>query len=208
MRSFPSIMVLAAIGIAAGCRGESRPELSTVAQGPDSTLSVRERRLLVAATIALPPEGLSAESLPEPASSGAQLLNAFCVQCHALPSPAMHAAQDWPSVARRMWVRIDMMHGDLGTRTPTAADRIQLLNYLLANSLKVAGSLPPGRGRDVFEATCSRCHLLPDPQVHSPADWPAVVLRMERNMERMRIGGVSSEQAQQIVRYLETASAH
>lgn len=194
--------------VTAACANESRPALNAVAQGPDSSLSVQERRLLVAATIAVPPEGLRAESLPDPAAAGARVLAAYCIQCHALPSPAMHAAQDWPSVARRMWVRIDMMHGDLGVRTPTAADRIQLLDYLLAHALKVADSLPPGRGRDVFEATCSRCHLLPDPRVHSPADWPAVVLRMERNMDRMKIGGVTSDQAQQIVRYLETASLH
>jgi hypothetical protein len=48
--------------------------------------------------------------------------------------------------------------------------------------------------------------VLPDPRIHSPADWPAVVSRMERNMERMRVSGVTSQQAQQIVLYLETAS--
>ncbi|MDP3775226.1 MAG: hypothetical protein Q8Q85_13265 [Gemmatimonadales bacterium] len=169
-------------------------------------LNLQERRLLTATTIALPPEGLVAESLPQPASRGAQLLVAYCTQCHALPSPAMHAPQDWPSVARRMWVRIDMMHGELGVVTPTSADRMQLLNYVLANALKVAQNLPPGAGREVFEERCSRCHTLPDPRSHSSADWPAVVMRMERNMERMRVSGVTPEQTQQIVLYLGSAS--
>ncbi|MDO8665778.1 MAG: hypothetical protein Q7J79_04150 [Gemmatimonadales bacterium] len=169
-------------------------------------LTLQERRLLTAATIALPPEGLVAESLPQPASRGAQLLVAYCTQCHALPSPATHAPQDWPSVARRMWVRIDMMHGELGVATPTSADRMQLLNYLLANALKVAQNLPPGAGREVFEERCSRCHTLPDPRSHSSADWPAVVTRMERNMERMKVSGVTPDQAQHIVLYLEGAS--
>ena len=38
------------------------------------------------------------------------------------------------------------------------------------------------------------------------ADWPTVVTRMERNMERMKVSGLSPEQAQQIVLYLERAS--
>ncbi|MEK6768436.1 MAG: hypothetical protein AABY85_05525, partial [Gemmatimonadota bacterium] len=102
--------------------------------------------------------------------------------------------------------RIDMMHGELGVATPTSADRTQLLNYLLANALRVAENLPQGRGRDVFEERCGRCHTLPDPRSHSAADWPAVVMRMERNMERMKVSGVTPDQAQHIVLYLEGAS--
>lgn len=181
-------------------------DVAVQGQGPNPALSVQDRRLLTAATIALPPEGLVPESLPERAQPGAQVLLRYCTQCHALPSPAMHAAQDWPSVARRMWVRIDMMHGELGIATPTSAERIQLLNYLLAHALKVAEHLPAGSGKEVFETTCGRCHTLPDPRTHSPADWPTVVTRMERNMERMKVSGVSPEQAQQIIHYLERAS--
>jgi cytochrome c5 len=185
----------------AGSQQGARP---AAAQAPAQ--SDQQRRLFAAAMIALPPEGLTPESLPAPQSRGAQLLNAYCTQCHALPSPAMHGAQDWPSVARRMWVRIDMMHGELGVNVPGSGDRVALLNYLLANALKVADHLRPGPGRDVFEATCSRCHLLPDPQQHSSPDWPAVVMRMERNMERMKVSGVTNQQAQTIITYLETAS--
>ncbi len=188
----------------AACRqgGSEQPD---AARGV-APLSMEDRRLLAAATIALPPPGMPAESLPQPGSQGARLLTGFCTQCHALPSPAMHAAQDWPSVARRMWVRIDMMQGMLGITTPTPADRMQLLNYLLANALRVSAHLPAGRGRETFEATCTRCHGLPDPLAHSPSDWPTVVMRMERNMERMGVGGVTPAQAQEIVMYLERAS--
>lgn len=182
------------------------PPNSVTATAPASQLPEQDRRLLAAATIALPPEGLTIDSLPTPTARGAQLLATYCTQCHALPAPAMHAAQDWPSVARRMWVRIDMMHGELGIASPTSADRMQLLQYLLAHAMPVAATLPEGRGRAVFEATCSRCHTLPDPRAHSPADWPTVVMRMERNMERMHVAGVTADQAQQIVGYLETVS--
>lgn len=196
---------LCALAAACGKREQQSEGASATAER-NTALTTQDRRLLAAATIALPPEGLVAESLPQPASRGAQLMVAYCTQCHALPSPATHAPQDWPSVARRMWVRIDMMHGELGVATPTSADRVQLLNYLLANALKVAQNLPPGAGREVFEERCSRCHTLPDPRSHSSADWPAVVMRMERNMERMRVSGVTPEQTQQIVLYLGSAS--
>lgn len=188
------------------CSRREQPPPATTSEGPNQALTVEERRLITAATIALPPEGLAPESLPEPTSAGARLLARYCTQCHALPSPAMHGAVDWPSVARRMWVRIDMMHGELGVQVPSSAERIQLLSYLTSGALQVAGNLPPGRGREVFEEKCSRCHVLPDPRVHSPADWPTVVTRMERNMERMKVSGLAPQQAQQIVLYLETAS--
>ena len=170
-----------------------------------TSLPQMSQRLLEAASIALPP-GTAAESLPEPTSAGATILRKYCTQCHALPSPAMHGPVDWPGVARRMWVRIDMMAGALGIQTPTTAERAQLLAYLQANALKVAAHLPAGPGRDVFETTCSRCHALADPMSHSPADWPVVVMRMEKNMEKMKVSGVTHEQATQIVAYLQRAS--
>jgi cytochrome c5 len=170
------------------------------------TASVQDQRLIAAARIALPPAEFVADSLPDRQSRGAQLVVAYCSQCHAVPSPAMHAAQDWPGIARRMWVRIDMMHGELGVAVPGDGDRTQLLAYLNANALRVAEHLPPGPGSATFVSLCSRCHLLPDPRIHSPTDWSTVILRMERNMERMRVSGLTNEQATAIVGYLQVAS--
>jgi cytochrome c2 len=172
----------------------------------NAALSPQDRRLLTAATIALPPDGVAPESLPDPNSQGAHVLARFCTQCHALPSPAMHGAVDWPSVARRMWVRIDMMHGELGVQTPQEGDRTQLLNYLTSHALKVADRLPAGAGRETFQTVCSRCHQLPDPRSHASADWPGVIMRMERNMERMKVPGVTHDQSQTIIGYLRTTS--
>jgi hypothetical protein len=52
--------------------------------------------------------------------------------------------------------------------------------------------LDPGRYPDVYGSTgeafrlaCSQCHVLPDPRRHTAAEWPAVVARMERNMQWM-----------------------
>ncbi len=199
-----------AMVVLAGC-GKAAPPGQTSAAG-DTTggrtgqLPLMQQRLLEAANIALPP-GIAPESLPEPQSPGAKILSQYCTQCHALPSPSMHGPVDWPGVTRRMWVRIDMMAGALSIQTPTTAERSQLLAYLQANALKVAENLPAGPGKETFQTTCSRCHALADPKVHSPPDWPVVVMRMEKNMEKMRVSGVSNAAAQQIVAYLQAASA-
>jgi cytochrome c5 len=201
-------LIVAAV-VLVGCGG-SKPQGQVAAAtdttaGSASALTVGQQRLLQAAEIALPP-GVAAESLPEPASPGARILAQYCTQCHALPSPAMHGPVDWPGVLRRMWVRIDMMAGTLGIRTPSTAERSQLLTYLQAHALQVAANLPAGPGRDVFVATCSRCHALADPRMHSPPDWPVVVMRMEKNMEKMRVSGVTHDQETQIIPYLQMAS--
>lgn len=210
MRRLPLLLGLLLLGCNSGsgrAGGGDTLRVST-SRSTLELFSVQDRRLVEAAVIALPPPGLAPESLPEPASAGARLLVRYCTQCHALPSPAMHGAVDWPGVARRMWVRIDRMQGDLGVSTPSVGERMQLLNYLTAHALRVSlTTLPPGPGRELFELTCSRCHLLPDPGVHSPADWPTVVMRMETNMERMKVRGVTNQEAQQILGYLQMASA-
>ena len=36
-----------------------------------------------------------------------------------------------------------------------------------------------------FRVACNQCHVLPDPQRHTAAEWRAVVARMQENMEWM-----------------------
>jgi mono/diheme cytochrome c family protein len=163
--------------------------------------------LLAAAKVALPPSGIAPGDLPDPQSQGAQLLVTHCGQCHALPVPTAHSATDWPSVARRMWLRMDFLPASLGMKVPTAADRYTVLNYLTSNALKVSGSvLPAGRGRDEFATVCSQCHALPDPRVHSAQDWPTVYARMERNMERMQVRPPGGTVGTDILVYLQTVA--
>jgi cytochrome c2 len=200
-------LVLAA-AVLAGC-AKAKPSGQAAAgdttSGAGSQLPLMQQRLLEAANIALPPGGMP-DTLPEPASAGAKLLVQYCTQCHAVPSPAMHGPVDWPGVLRRMWVRIDMMAGSLGVQIPTTAERSQLLAYLQKHALQVAENLPAGPGKEVFQSVCSRCHVLADPKVHSPPDWPVVVMRMEKNMEKMKVSGVTRDQAERIVTYLQMAS--
>jgi cytochrome c5 len=160
--------------------------------------------LLTATKVALPPPGVAPGDLAEPASPGAQLVVQYCTQCHSLPSPAMHSATDWPRVLRRMWLRMDYMPDSLGIRTANEGERGTVLNYLMANALRVSGAdQPPGKGREDFAVVCSRCHALPDIKIHASGDWPSVFMRMERNMERMNVSRPNQEQTGNILLYLQ-----
>ena len=48
------------------------------------------------------PEKNGNQPLPDQQSKQAQLYQQYCSQCHALPSPRVHTAQEWPSVVARM----------------------------------------------------------------------------------------------------------
>ena len=91
---------------------------------------------------------------------------------------------------------------------PDEGGRTALLDYLAANALRVSGTeLPPGEGRTEFATVCSRCHALPDIKIHSSYDWPAVFMRMERNMERMKVSLPTPEETSRLLFYLQTVSA-
>ena len=77
----------------------------------------------------------------------------------------------------------------------------------MANALKVsAAHLPEGPGRDLFTATCSQCHELPDPSQHSPEDWVSVVRRMMTHMQDRLGQSLSQDQLGQVSGYLSIHS--
>jgi hypothetical protein len=144
----------------------------------------------------LPPAVEPAE-LPEPQSDGARLTLRYCVQCHNLPNPAMHQAAKWPKVVTRMVERMrgrgnmGRLMADLmaGVEAPADAEVTRLLAYLerhaqtpLDPKVVPEAFLPEG---EPFRLACRQCHVLPDPQRYTAAQWPAVVARMERNMSWM-----------------------
>lgn len=193
-------------GLVIACR-EAPPPAQSSSAAPPPGLTRSEWLLLAAAEVALPPAGLNPADLPAPESPGAKLVLQYCGQCHAVPSPSAHSATDWPGVVRRMWLRMEWLPDSFDIRTPPMGERFAMLQYLTANALKVSGAtLPPGPGRETFTLTCSRCHDLPDPRVHSPQDWPTVVQRMERNVERMKVPVDLGARASDILLYLQQAS--
>jgi len=135
--------------------------------------------------------------LPERQSNAAQLVVAYCVQCHNLPNPAMHHAAKWPSIVRRMVLRMEGK-GNMGTlmaemmagvKAPSAEDTKAIIAYLRRHAQK---PLDPARYPEVnrpsgeaFRLACNQCHVLPDPRRYTAAEWPRVVARMQENMEWM-----------------------
>lgn len=167
----------------------------------------RDAVLLASAKVALPPPTDPA-AIPEPGSEGARLVERYCTACHAVPTPRIHSATDWPRVARRMWLRIDGLPEAFDVPRPTGAERTVMLRYLIGNALRVSGAaLPSGEGRTEFLALCGRCHELPDPRAHAPEDWLAVVTRMEQRMNSMLGSTLTASQQGAVARYLAAVSA-
>lgn len=203
-----TVAATVAVLVAGGCREDRRADMGTQGLPGVPVLARSDQLLLAAAKVALPPPGFTLADLPEPRSASATLIAKYCAQCHALPTPLMHSATDWPGVTRRMWLRMERLPRELNVQVPTSAERYTLLGYLTANALKVSGAtLPPGKGREEFALVCSRCHALPDPRIHSADDWPTVFARMERNMERMNVQGMAQGQATDILLYLQIVAS-
>lgn len=158
------------------------------------------------------PPGINPEELPDPQSEGARLLTRSCTQCHNLPSPAMHTAEEWPVVMQRMIARMTMMSrmGGMGMmpqiEAPSRKQQDTILSYLQSHALQsiVPGKLssPESPEARTFQNVCSQCHGLPDPALHTAAEWPTVVERMRTNMRSMGKRVITEEEKEGIVSYL------
>jgi hypothetical protein len=207
MRYLHLLPVAAFIASGIACRATSKTPAPPDSSSKPTEVSSNDQFLLATVKTALPPPGITPVDLPEPGSTGAKSLADYCAQCHNLPSPSMHSATDWPSVVRRMWLRMDRLPVTLNIRIPDEGTRVLMVGYLTSNALQVSGStLPPGLGREEFAMICSRCHALPDPRVHSTKDWLTVFMRMERNMERMNVRPPTPEETSRILTYLQSPS--
>lgn len=136
------------------------------------------------------PPGIDPALLPESQSQGALLLARYCSQCHNLPGPGTHTAEEWPAVVERMNLRMQMMSGPdmmgMMIDSPDESELQVILRYLQEHAQKPIDKaqyddLDTSAGR-AFQSTCSLCHALPDPQQHTSQEWPAVVVRMKQNM--------------------------
>lgn len=140
----------------------------------------------------LPPT-ITPRELPEPLSEGARLTARYCVQCHYLPSPQMHAADKWSVIVVRMVWRM-RGKGNLGAVMKEMMDRIEapgdeevrtLTAYLRKHAQREMDPTHPAlksEAGQMFTIACTQCHGLPDPKRHTAKEWPSVVERMKRHM--------------------------
>jgi cytochrome c2 len=140
------------------------------------------------------PPAMDPAFLPDPDSEGALLLQQYCAQCHNLPGPGLHTADEWPAVVNRMNRRMRMMgrHGMMmmgRVEAPSRQENVVILDYLQAHAQQpLTARLSPvleSKTGQLFRATCAQCHVLPDPGQHSSGEWPAVVDRMKGYMIAM-----------------------
>ncbi len=143
------------------------------------------------------PPGFKAAMLPESGSRGARLTLRYCVQCHNLANPAMHEPRKWQPTVARMVLRMQgkgnlgklMAEMMAGVEAPAHEETRLIVAYLRRHAQK---PLDPDRLPEVatpagesFRIACSQCHALPDPRRYTAKQWPAVVARMQKNMEWM-----------------------
>lgn len=152
------------------------------------------------------PPGLKPEQLPDAGGQGALLMQNYCTQCHELPGPGRHTAEEWPQVLDRMLVLMDIADrfgGLLGNvKIPSPGERDQLRSYLVLHALKPMTRAPQGAGASTFENHCSACHALPDPAQYD-VDWSSLIKRMQRNMQVMKYSPPSADSMMQIQLYLQ-----
>lgn len=171
----------------------------------------------------LPPSNLAREELPESDAMGAGLLNVYCVQCHWLPTPQMHSAEEWEILMRRMLLRAELLAkraegehipesftaGAQFKVVPTPTHRDSLLAYLKRNALPVVepGSLPDTPASRLYVDRCAVCHQTPSPRAHTPSGWELVLDRMQENMELMKVDTLSLKVKERIRAFLEEHAA-
>ena len=157
------------------------------------------------------PQGINPNQLPEPDSEGAQILGRYCSQCHGVPGPGMHTADEWSNVVARMNQRMQMMSQKRMMMPVKAPDNYELkilTAYLEKNAQqtieanKLAGAdTPEGQA---FQKICTQCHALPDPAQHTVNEWPAVIERMRKNMYSMGKQLPDQSTIDKILRFLQT----
>ena len=139
------------------------------------------------------PQGINPQLLPEASSEGARTLTQYCSQCHGVPGPGLHIADDWPDVIDRMNRRMQMMSRDrmmMNIEAPSKNEFKILKAYLQKNAQKII-SPDKLKGMDTedgkaFQKVCTQCHGLPDPAQHTGGEWPVVIERMRINMSNMK----------------------
>ncbi|MCW8964983.1 MAG: hypothetical protein OQL16_14390 [Gammaproteobacteria bacterium] len=155
------------------------------------------------------PPGLSVEQLPDATGQGARLMQTYCTQCHELPGPGRHTADEWPTVMQHMLTLMDVADrfGSLmgNIRSPNSEEREQLQLYLSRHGLKPLQQTPEGLGSRAFESHCGACHATPDPLQYDIEGWPDILKRMQRNMTVMKYTPPRSEVMLQIQHYIQSA---
>ena len=206
-------LVAALLAATIGCDSAAAQQRLAAADGVEDGIAGAETRSTMKAIMGgvLPPPS-NPSQLPEPDSAGAQLLQTYCVQCHGLPGPGLHAAQEWPQVVSRMVERMERLSENervmRHVTVPSSRQVATLTDYLQRHAFAV---LDPADYPDLdtpagqtFAQVCSGCHAVPDPKLHSVEQWREVVLRMRENMHILGMEDPGSDALAKVIAYLQS----
>lgn len=176
-----------------------------------------------------PKIGISPDRLPDPASRGAITFARVCSQCHVLPSPKSHSAEEWEALVERMAVRMAMMgpwmegsegsggwNSDdyskmmrrwMGAKPMGNEEKWVILDYLKSHALGVLTETEilalKSKEGETFKKTCSECHDLPDPKLFAAKEWPDQLGKMKVTLKEYDFPPLGKEEEQDILKFLE-----
>lgn len=156
------------------------------------------------------PQGILPTLLPNNTSEGAQALIENCGQCHGLPAPGLHTADEWPAVVQRMKMHISWSKKWMQINVPDEQELNTITVYLQKHAqtqidTTVHTDLDSETGK-VFSEVCAQCHVLPDPSQHTAIQWPSVVERMLGYMNVQNKEVPSEQDSQMIIEYLQSST--
>ncbi len=94
--------------------------------------SAKERDAIVGYLKKHAMKSISTSELPAPGSEGAVLFSERCSQCHSLPNPKLHTAEEWPGVVERMQANMRTM----GRTVITENEKKTVTGFLLNQARK------------------------------------------------------------------------
>jgi cytochrome c5 len=87
-----------------------------------------------------------------------------------------------------------------------SASRASTVVSIFFVAMSVVATVPACRAQgaaSLFRDRCSQCHHLPDPAMHSSADWPPLVEKMRNFMYIAHKKELTEQQMQEIIGYLQ-----
>lgn len=158
------------------------------------------------------PPGIEPALLAEPAAAGAALLQRYCTQCHYLPGPGRHTAEEWPAVLERMDILMGVSRfyrGLLGpVDSPGEGERKLIRDYLQRHALRplpASATLPADGTERLYRAVCGDCHAAPDPRRYAASRWPTLLERMDNHRTTMARPPLSSAQQEAVTGFIARA---
>jgi cytochrome c5 len=188
---------------------KTSPTLKPAVSGANADKLASGKMTDVSASRGLLPKGVTPNNLPNAESRGATLVTLYCGQCHNLPTPVMHSAQEWPAIMVRMQSYFQASKNGILRHVilPPQKDLKILEAYLTSNAQP---SLDPLKYDDIatqrgqrFISTCSQCHTAPSPKSHTKNEWPRVVLRMKANMQAANLSAPEQSTLLDIIDFLQ-----